>query len=97
VDEIALKPLPYGPAAIAGMILIVGFIGLLVYQAVRQGPAFRVPTRVFMAFLIVVAFISTIAYTFVGKVSEGADILIGALIAAFSAIVTIYFKTGKDE
>jgi hypothetical protein len=97
MDEMALKPLPIGPAAIAGMILIVGFIMLLVYQAIRQGPAFRVPTRDFMAFLIVVAFISTIAYMFVGKVSEGGDILVGALIAAFSAIVAMYFKGQKDE
>jgi nitrate reductase gamma subunit len=89
--------LPTGPGAIAGMILIVGFIGLLVYQAVRQGSTFVVPTRDFIAFFIVMAFVATVAYMFVGKPNEGADILVGALIAAFSAIVAMYFRGGKSE
>jgi hypothetical protein len=92
------KPLmPTGTASIAALLLIVGFIGLVVYQAVRQGEGFRPPVRDFLAFMIVVSFVSTIAYMFVGKVGEGADILIGALIAAFSAIVAVYFRGKGDE
>jgi hypothetical protein len=97
MDEIALKPLPMGPLSIVGLVLVGGFVALMIYQALRQGSAFQVPTRDFMAFFIIVAFISATAYMFVAKVSEGGDILIGALIAAFSAIVAMYFKTGKDE
>ena len=100
-EDTALRALPIGPASLAGLMLVTGFLVAVAYNAWHQKKDFRVPTRDFLALFIVIAFISVIAYTFVGKPSEGTDILIGALVAAFSAIVTIYFKVGgsdkKDE
>jgi hypothetical protein len=89
--------LPLGPVTYIGALLATGFVGLIVYQAVRQGSSFQVPTRDFLAFFIIVGFMAVVAYMFVGKPNEGADILIGALIAAFSAIVAMYFRGGKNE
>jgi predicted neutral ceramidase superfamily lipid hydrolase len=94
MDDTALKPLPYGPGSIAGLILIVGFVLAVAWQAWQQGTAFEVPTRDFLAFVIIISFVLVIAYMFVGKTSEAADILIGALVAAFSAIVAMYFSRG---
>jgi hypothetical protein len=90
-DDFALKPLPFGPGALAEMVIIVGFILLMLYQAIRQGRDFQVPTRDFIAFFIVTAFIAVVGYMFAGQANEGADILIGALVAAFSAIIAMYF------
>jgi hypothetical protein len=92
MDDVALKPLPFGPASIVALVLVVGFLGLMTYQAVRQGSAFRVPVRDFMALVIIGAFLGALGYMFVGKVSEGGDIMIGALVAAFSAIIALYFR-----
>lgn len=84
--------LPYGPVALTLMAIIFGFLFLSGYAAWRQGPTFQVPARDFVAMLIVVGFFSTVAYTFLGKLNEGGDILLGALIAAFSAVVALYFR-----
>jgi hypothetical protein len=97
MDDYALKPLPYGPVALAGAFLVFGYVALIVFQAWRQGAAFVAPVRDFIALLIVVGFLSVVAYMFVGKANEGADILVGALIAAFSAIVAMYFKVGGKD
>jgi peptidoglycan/LPS O-acetylase OafA/YrhL len=97
-DDYALKPLPFGPVAIAGACVIGGYVALVMYQAWRQGDAFRAPIRDFLAILIVIGFLSVVAYMFVSTPNAAADILVGALIAAFSAIVAMYFKVGgKDE
>jgi hypothetical protein len=95
VDDYALKPLPIiGPVAISGLVLIGGYVLLVVFQAWRQGDQFVLPIRDILALIIVVGFLAVIAYTFVGKASEGSDILIGTLISAFAAIVIFYFKVG---
>jgi hypothetical protein len=96
-EDYALKPLPFGPVAIAGACVVAGYVALVVYQAWRQGSAFQAPARDFIAILIVIGFLSTVAYMFVVTPNAGADILIGALIAAFSAIVAMYFKGGGDK
>ena len=93
-DEAHFLPVN-GPTAIAVFSLIGGFVGLLAYQAWRQGSAFVVPTRDFIAFLIVITFVLVVAYLILGRITEGTDILIGALIAAFSAIIARYFRS-KD-
>jgi heme/copper-type cytochrome/quinol oxidase subunit 3 len=97
--DATLKALPIGPASIAAIMLAMGFLLAVAYNAWQRKDKFEVPTRDFLAVFIVIAFIAVIADTFVTRPSEGADILIGALVAAFSAIVTIYFKIGggKDE
>jgi heme/copper-type cytochrome/quinol oxidase subunit 3 len=96
-ESSALKPLSFGPVTICAVLLIGGYVALLGYQAWLQGDAFRVPIRDILALVIVVAFMGVVAYMFVGKANESADILIGALIAAFSAIVAMYFKIGGGE
>jgi hypothetical protein len=96
-DDTALKPLPFGPVAIAGACVVGGYVVLVMYQAWRQGEAFRAPARDFIAILIVIGFLSVVAYMFVSTPNAATDILIGALIAAFSAIVAMYFKAGGDK
>jgi hypothetical protein len=96
-DGVALKPLSFGPVTIAAIILIGGYVALLGYQAWMQGGDFRAPIRDILALVIVVSFMGVVAYMFVGRANEAADILIGALIAAFSAIVAMYFKIGGGE
>lgn len=93
-DDYALKPLPFGPVSLAGAFLVAGYVALVCYQAWRQGDRFVAPARDFIAILIVIGFLSVVAYMFVSTPSAVADILIGALIAAFSAIVAMYFKVG---
>jgi ABC-type transport system involved in cytochrome c biogenesis permease subunit len=89
---------PIGPVSLVALLLVVGFLVLLAYQAFRQGTSFRVPTSDFLAFFVVAAFAGTIVYMFVGnKPNEGVDIMIGALIAAFSAIIAVYFKNKGEE
>jgi peptidoglycan/LPS O-acetylase OafA/YrhL len=97
VDDYALKPLYFGPVTICAVLLIGGYVALLGYQAWMQGDDFRAPIRDILALVIVIAFMGVVAYLFVGKPNEAADILIGALIAAFSAIVAMYFKIGGDK
>jgi hypothetical protein len=96
-DDYALKPLPFGPVAIAGACVVAGYVILVVYQAWLQGAAFRAPARDFLAILIVIGFLSVVAYMFVITPNAGADILIGALVAAFATIVAMYFKIGKGD
>jgi uncharacterized BrkB/YihY/UPF0761 family membrane protein len=96
--DVALKPLAFGPTTVAVLCLVAGYIALVMYQAWRQGDAFRAPIRDFLAVLIVIGFLSVVAYMFVATPNPSADILVGALIAAFSAIVAMYFKVGgRDE
>lgn len=88
--------LPWGPVPTIAIAIIGGFLLLQVYSAWQQGPNYHVSARDFIAILIVVCFFATVAYTFLGKLNEGGDILLGALIAAFSAVVALYFRQ-KDE
>jgi Mn2+/Fe2+ NRAMP family transporter len=97
IEDTALKPLPFGPVAIAGACVVAGYVALVMYQAWRQGPAFRAPIRDFIAILIVIGFLCVVAYMFVVTPNPSADILVGALIAAFSAIVAMYFKLGGKD
>jgi uncharacterized BrkB/YihY/UPF0761 family membrane protein len=88
-------PLPafgWGPIAVAGLILIVGFVGIQGYRAWRADERFHIETRDFIAFLIVIAFIGTVIYSFVNGATQQLDILMGALIAAVGAIVAFYFN-----
>jgi tryptophan-rich sensory protein len=97
MDDTALKPLPYGPVAWAGVFLVAGYVVLVMYQAWRQGDTFRAPTRDFIALLIVTGFLAVLAYTFISTPSAPADVLIGALLGAFSAIIAMYFKFGSGD
>ena len=93
-----LKSLPnFGFGSIAGYLLIGGFLLSLAYTAWKQGDKFKVPTRDFLAIIIVLAFVIAIGLAFTEQINEGRDILIGALIAAFSAIVAMYFKAGGED
>lgn len=88
--------LPWGPVPTIAIAIIGGFLILNGYAAWQQGPNYEVPARDFLALLITVCFFAVVAYTFLGKLNEGGDILLGALIAAFSAVVTLYFRQ-KDS
>jgi ABC-type Co2+ transport system permease subunit len=81
-----------GPGSIAIILIVVGFLGAVGYQAWKQGSGFTAPTRDFVAFAIVITFIVTIGYMMLDKITESMDILVGALIAAFSAVVAVYFN-----
>jgi hypothetical protein len=84
-----------GPTSIAIFIVIIGFMLAIGYQAFQQGSAFIVPTRDFIALLIVITFVLVVAYLILGQITEGTDILIGALIAAFAAVVATYFNIDR--
>ena len=88
--------LPWGPVPTIVIAIIGGFLILHGYMAWRQGPDYVVPARDFIALLITVCFFAVVAYTFLGKLNEGGDILLGALIAAFSAVVALYFRQTND-
>lgn len=85
-----------GPFAIMGLLLVAGFLGLLVYAAWRQGQGYRPPVRDFMAFAIVIGFFATMAVAFYRPLGDAGDILLGALIAAFSAVVALYFRRNGE-
>lgn len=99
MDEKLLNPviLPWGPVSAIVIAIIGGFIILHAYMAWQQGSNYVVPARDFIALLITVCFFAVVAYTFLGKLNEGGDILLGALIAAFSAVVTLYFRQSDGE
>ena len=90
--------LPWGPVSFIVTILVSGFVALEFYMVWKRGGDYRPPARDFIALLIIVCFFAVVAYTFLGKLNEGGDILLGALIAAFSAVVALYFRQegGKD-
>jgi peptidoglycan/LPS O-acetylase OafA/YrhL len=96
-DEYAIKPLAFGPVTVIALVLVGGYVLMVGYQAWRQGADFQLPVRDILALLIVTGFLAVVAYMFVSKVSEGADILIGALVAAFATIVAMYFRKGDDK
>jgi hypothetical protein len=93
MDEV--KALPFGAGAIGAVVVLAGFVLLMGYQAWVQGTAFAVPVRDFIAVLVLVTFLFTLAYMVGSRVTEGTDLLLGALIAAFSAIVAYYFRMEK--
>lgn len=99
MDEKLLNPviLPWGPVSAIVIAIVGGFIILHAYMAWQQGSNYVVPARDFIALLITVCFFAVVAYTFLGKLNEGGDILLGALIAAFSAVVTLYFRQSDGE
>ena len=92
--------LPWGPvgfivASIVGGFLILNGVGAV--MAWRKGEHYQAPARDFIALVICVGFFAVVAYTFLGKLNEGGDILLGALIAAFSAVVALYFRQNDKE
>ena len=99
MDEKLVNPvqLPWGPVGTMVFAILVGFIILHGWMAWQQGPNYVVPARDFIALLITVCFFAVVAYTFLGKLNEGGDILLGALIAAFSAVVALYFRQRDGE
>lgn len=100
IDEQGLHTpvtLPWGPLATAGTAVIVGFLILNGYAAWQHGPGYQVPARDFIALLIVMGFFGISTYSFLGSLHESGDILLGALIAAFSAVVALYFRQKDNE
>lgn len=89
--------LPWGPVGTIVLAIIVGFLLLQTYAAWQRGPQYEPSARDFIALLITVCFFAVVAYTFLGKLNEGGDILLGALIAAFSAVVTLYFRQSDND
>jgi hypothetical protein len=87
------RSLPFGSATLLTGILILGFVLLAAYQAWLHGPAYVLPVRDFMALMVAATFLFTIAYMIASKATEGSDIMLGALIAAFTAIIAYYFTT----
>ena len=87
----------FGPGAVTGLLLVSGYLIAMGYAAWRKKDAFEVPIQDLLALFVVSAFVYLLAYILFGKVriTEGGDILIGALIAAFSAIIARYFRS-KD-
>jgi uncharacterized membrane protein affecting hemolysin expression len=96
-NDYAFKPFAFGPLPVIALCLVLSFIIMVGYQAWRQGVNFQVPTKDILAMIIVVGFLSVVAYMFVGTPNQAADILIGALVAAFSAIVAMYFHTNGKK
>jgi Na+/H+-translocating membrane pyrophosphatase len=95
------EPVAYkwGPGWTIALVIIGSFVVLQAYIAWRQGANYHLPTRDFLALAIVMGFFAIAIYVFLGKMNEGGDILLGALIAAFAAIVSMYFtnKNNSDE
>lgn len=89
--------LPWGPFATAGTAIIIGFLLLNGYAAWQHGAGYQVPARDFLALLIIMGFFGVTTYSFLGTLHESGDIILGALIAAFSAVITLYFRHGGDE
>jgi Ca2+/Na+ antiporter len=93
--DVTFHALPLGAGAILAIIIVVGFIGLIAYQAWMHGPTFIVPVRDLIAILIIGTFLFTIAYMLGSKIPEAGDIMLGALVAGFAAIVAFYFSRDK--
>lgn len=89
--------LPWGPFATVGTAMILGFLILNGYSAWQHGPGYHVPARDFLALIITIGFFGIATYSFLGSLHESGDIILGALIAAFSAIVTLYFRKEDDK
>jgi hypothetical protein len=89
--------LPFGPGAVVLTLGLIGFVALVAYTAWRQGPAFVLPVRDYLAVLVIVMLLFAIAVSMGGQNKEATDILLGALIAAFSAIVAFYFRNGNGK
>jgi hypothetical protein len=87
----------FGPIAVILVALTAGFVLLEAYRAWRDGDKFTVPTQDFIAFMIVAGFLGAVVYSLSGSDKPQLDIMIGALIAALSAIVAFYFNQGKDK
>jgi uncharacterized membrane protein len=92
-----IPPLPFGPVAIAALLLIAGFVTLVLLQAVRRGDRFEISIRDYLAFFITVIFAAALIYTFFGRQPEQTDILIGALIAAFTTVIGWFFRSDNDR
>ena len=93
--------LPWGPVGAIVTAVVVGFLvlnGVAAFVAWQRGEPYQAPARDFIALVICIGFFAVVAYTFLGKLNEGGDILLGALIAAFSAVVALYFRQhDKDK
>jgi hypothetical protein len=87
----------FGPIAAVLLVLAIGFVALEGYRAWRMRETFTLPTRDFIAFVIVTGFLGAVTYSLSGSDKPQLDIMIGALIAALSAIVAFYFNQGKDK
>lgn len=83
---------PYGPVGVAALLLVVGFLAAIGFVAWRQGSAFQVPTRDILAVFIVLTFTGVMSLMFIFKLEQTYDIMIGALIVAFSAVIALYFR-----
>jgi len=92
--------LPWGPVGTIVSAIVLGFLILTAFSAFiawRRGEPYQAPARDFIALVICVGFFAVVAYTFLGHLNEGGDILLGALIAAFSAVVALYFRQKNGE
>jgi hypothetical protein len=87
--------LPFGPLTIGVLLVVLGFVCLTVYLAVWRGVSLDVLVRDYLAMTVVVSFVGVLAYVLFAKTTEVVDILIGALIAAFSAVVAVYFNSNQ--
>jgi drug/metabolite transporter (DMT)-like permease len=87
-----IKAIPFGSGTLIASLIVIGFIVLFGYQAWMHGPNFVVPVRDMLAVLVISMVLFTIAYMLGTRNVEGTDILLGALIAAFAAIIAFYFN-----
>lgn len=92
--SVAVRVFAWGPVAVAGMTLVTAFVLLEAYRAWKLGERFRIPTRDFIALIVIVSFLAAVLYSLTGGADseKTLDILIGALIAAASAVVAFYFN-----
>lgn len=92
--------LPWGPVGTVVAAVVIGFLvlnGVAAFVTWSRGESYQAPARDFIALVICIGFFAVVAYTFLGKLNEGGDILLGALIAAFSAVVALYFRQHDKE
>lgn len=97
---VAPVQLPWGPVGTVVAAVVIGFLvlnGVAAFLSWRRGEPYQAPARDFIALVICIGFFAVVAYTFLGKLNEGGDILLGALIAAFSAVVALYFRQHDKE
>ncbi|HEY1881349.1 MAG TPA: hypothetical protein VGG68_15590 [Caulobacteraceae bacterium] len=94
-----LRLFAWGPVAVAALLMISAFVALEAYRAWRMGERFRLPTRDFIAILVIVCFLGAVLYELAGgaDAEKSLDLLLGALIAAASAIVAFYFNQPPPE
>lgn len=94
-DDAVIRGLPFGAGAVLALVIVVGFVALLGFQAWMHGVNFIVPVRDMLAVLVVVMLLFTLALMIGNnRMTEGGDILLGAVIAGFAAIVAFYFRLG---